>query len=297
MEFKQSSFEDDYDVGDEIGSGKFAIVKKCLNKETNIEYAAKYIRKRRGGGRRGAKMEDIKKEVDILHQIDHPNIIQLYEVYETKLEVILVLELVSGGELFDYISEKDHLSEEEASAFIKQILDGVEHLHSKNIAHLDLKPENIMLLNKNSTRIKLIDFGLAQMIGPNSNIRAMMGTAEFIAPEIVSYEPLSLATDMWSIGVITYILLSGASPFLGDEQQETYENITSVTYQFDEEYFSSTSDLAKDFITNLFVKNSRKRGTVQSCLQHPWIKPKEKKTTRHQKNFCNKYRTSQGILG
>lgn len=276
MEFQQTPFEDDYDVGDEIGSGKFAIVKKCVKKNTNTEYAAKFIRKRRGGGRRGAKMEDIRKEVDILHQIDHPHIIHLYEVYETRLEVILVLELVSGGELFDYISEKDHLSEEEASTFIKQILDGVEHLHSQNIAHLDLKPENIMLLNKNSTSIKLIDFGLAQIIGPNADVRAMMGTAEFVAPEIVSYEPLSSATDMWSIGVITYILLSGASPFLGDEQQETYENITSVSYQFDEEYFSSTSDLAKDFIKKLFVKNTRKRGTVQSCLQHPWIKPKEK---------------------
>ncbi|KAK3098350.1 hypothetical protein FSP39_018671 [Pinctada imbricata] len=275
MEFNKEPFEDRYEIGEDIGSGQFAIVKRCKLKETQGDYAAKFIRKRRGGGRRGAKMEDIIKEINILTKIDHPNIIHLYEVYETKTEVILVLELVSGGELFDYISEKDRLSEEEASSFIKQILEAVHHLHSKDIAHLDLKPENIMLLQKNSTNIKLIDFGLSQIIKPTDDIRAMMGTAEFVAPEIVSYEPLSLATDLWSIGVITYILLSGASPFLGDEQQETYENITAVRYQFDEEYFNGTSDLAKDFIRKLFILNPRKRSTVFECLTHPWIKPLE----------------------
>ncbi|GFO37012.1 death-associated protein kinase 1 [Plakobranchus ocellatus] len=182
---------------------------------------------------------------------------------------------VTGGELFDYISEKDHLGEEEASAFIAQILRGLKHLHDHNIAHLDLKPENIMLRNRNTQSIKLIDFGLAQRIQGKEDIRALMGTAEFVAPEVVSYETLSLATDMWSVGVITYILLSGASPFLGDNQQETYHNITAINYQFDEEYFANTSELAKDFISKLFIKISKKRATVDDCLNHPWIRPKE----------------------
>ncbi|GFR67462.1 death-associated protein kinase 1 [Elysia marginata] len=182
---------------------------------------------------------------------------------------------VTGGELFDYISEKDHLGEEEASAFIAQILRGLKHLHSNNIAHLDLKPENIMLRNRNSQSIKLIDFGLAQRINGKEDLRALMGTAEFVAPEVVSYETLSLATDMWSVGVITYILLSGASPFLGDNQQETYHNITAINFQFDEEYFSNTSELAIDFIEKLFVKIPKKRATVDDCLNHPWIRPKE----------------------
>ncbi|ESO92519.1 hypothetical protein LOTGIDRAFT_55852, partial [Lottia gigantea] len=204
--FIQEPFEEKYEVGDEIGSGHFAVVKRCTHKETGQEYAAKFIRKRRGGGKKGAKMEDIKKEIEILRCLHHRNIINVYDVYETRNEVILVLELVSGGELFDYISEKDKLSEEEACKFLVQILDGVKHLHDNEIAHLDLKPENIMLLNHNSQNIKLIDFGLAQKIDPKGDIRAMMGTAEFVAPEVISYEPLSLATDMWSIGVITYIL-------------------------------------------------------------------------------------------
>ncbi|CAG5131988.1 unnamed protein product, partial [Candidula unifasciata] len=119
--------------------GHFAIVRRVTHKTTGHAYAAKFIRKRRGGGRKGARMEDIHKEVNILRQLNHGNIINLYDVYETSLEVVLILELVTGGELFDYISEKDHLGEEEASAFIAQILHGVKHIHAKNIAHLDLK--------------------------------------------------------------------------------------------------------------------------------------------------------------
>lgn len=111
-----------------------------------------------------------------------------------------------GGELFDFISEKERLSEEEASDFIQQILLGLKHMHSKNIAHLDLKPENIMLKSENSHLLKLIDFGLSRKIKPGEEVREMLGTPEFVSPEVVNYEPLSLNTDMWSIGVITYIL-------------------------------------------------------------------------------------------
>ncbi|XP_052278022.1 death-associated protein kinase 1-like isoform X2 [Dreissena polymorpha] len=305
MEFKKESVDIKYEIGDEIGKGQFATVRRCRERANGYEFAAKFIRKRRGGGRRGAKMDDIEKEVEVLSETSHRNIINLYEVYETNREVILILELVDGGELFEYLSSKDRLSEEEASSFLKQILNGVEHLHSKYIAHLDLKPENILLQEKNSTAVKLIDFGLSRKIGPKEEHRAMMGTAEFVAPEVVSFEPLSLASDMWSIGVITYILLSGASPFLGDNQQETYHNITAVNYEFDEEYFSSTSELAKDFIRQLLVKDPRKRATIRDCLNHPWIKPKEKKqkdlrrssiiNTEHLKKFIARQRWKKSM--
>ncbi|XP_029643431.1 death-associated protein kinase 1 [Octopus sinensis] len=272
MEFKQEPVENYYTIGENLGSGQFAVVKKCKQRETGKEYAAKYIRKRRAGGRRGASLEDIRKEVEILCELDHPNIVQLYECFETKTEVILILELVPGGELFDYLSERDKLCEAEASAFIKQILDGLRHLHDRQIAHLDLKPENILMVNQTSQRIKLIDFGLSRKLKPGIDSRAMMGTAEFVAPEVVSYEPLTLATDMWSVGVITYILLSGTSPFLGDSPQETYQNITSVDYDY-EDYFETTSKLAKDFIDKLLVKNPRKRASATDCMSHPWIQP------------------------
>ncbi|XP_015996586.2 death-associated protein kinase 2 isoform X3 [Rousettus aegyptiacus] len=130
-----------------------------------------------------------------------------------------------------------------------------------------------MLLDKNIPipHIKLIDFGLAHEIEDGVEFKNIFGTPEFVAPEIVNYEPLGLEADMWSIGVITYILLSGASPFLGDTKQETLANITAVSYDFDEEFFSQTSELAKDFIRKLLVKETRKRLTIQEALRHPWI--------------------------
>ncbi|XP_046781155.1 death-associated protein kinase 2 isoform X10 [Gallus gallus] len=261
-------------------SGQFAIVKKCREISTGLEYAAKFIKKRQSrASRRGVRREEIEREVDILQQTLHANIIKLHDIYENKTDVVLILELVSGGELFDFLAQKESLSEEEATRFIKQILDGVNYLHSKKIAHFDLKPENIMLLDKNIPipHIKLIDFGLAHKIEDGVEFKNIFGTPEFVAPEIVNYEPLGLAADMWSIGVITYILLSGASPFLGETKQETLANITAVNYEFDEEFFSNTSDLAKDFIRKLLVKDTRKRLTIQEALSHPWITPLDKR--------------------
>uniref|UniRef100_A0A673TSA2 Death-associated protein kinase 1 n=1 Tax=Suricata suricatta TaxID=37032 RepID=A0A673TSA2_SURSU len=276
--FRQENVDDYYDTGEELGSGQFAVVKKCREKSTGLQYAAKFIKKRRTrSSRRGVSREDIEREVSILKEIRHPNVITLHEVYENKTDVILILELVAGGELFDFLAEKESLTEEEATEFLKQILNGVYYLHSLQIAHFDLKPENIMLLDRNVSkpRIKIIDFGLAHKIDFGNEFKNIFGTPEFVAPEIVNYEPLGLEADMWSIGVITYILLSGASPFLGDTKQETLANVSAVNYEFEEEYFSNTSALAKDFIRRLLVKDPKKRMTIQDSLQHPWIKPKD----------------------
>uniref|UniRef100_A0A8C6LMI0 non-specific serine/threonine protein kinase n=1 Tax=Nothobranchius furzeri TaxID=105023 RepID=A0A8C6LMI0_NOTFU len=258
-----------------VCSGQFAVVKRCKEKSTGTAFAAKFIKKRHSLiSRRGVKREEIEREVKILQQIQHPNIVELHDVFENRTDVVLILELVSGGELFDFLARKESLCEEEATQFLKQILNGVQYLHSKNIAHFDLKPENIMLLDRNAPlpRIKLIDFGLAQKIEPGADFKNIFGTPEFVAPEIVNYEQLGLEADMWSIGVITYILLSGASPFLGDTKQETLANISAVSYEFDEEFFSSTSELAKSFIRQLLEKDTRKRMTIEGALNHPWIK-------------------------
>ncbi|XP_059357541.1 death-associated protein kinase 3 [Carassius carassius] len=281
--FRQEDVELYYEMGEELGSGQFAIVRKCKEKSSGTEYAAKFIKKRRlSSSRRGVSREEIEREVNILREIQHSNIITLHDIFENKTDVILILELVSGGELFDFLAEKESLTEEEATQFLKQILDGVHYLHSKRIAHFDLKPENIMLLDKNvpNPRIKLIDFGIAHQIKDGNEFKNIFGTPEFVAPEIVNYEPLGLEADMWSIGVITYILLSGASPFLGETKQETLTNISGVNYDFDEEYFSNTSELAKDFIRRLLVKDPKKRMTIEDSLQHPWIKVIKRRNVR-----------------
>uniref|UniRef100_A0A3Q3D3L7 non-specific serine/threonine protein kinase n=1 Tax=Hippocampus comes TaxID=109280 RepID=A0A3Q3D3L7_HIPCM len=274
--FRQEDVELHYEMGEELGSGQFAIVRKCKEKSSGSEYAAKFIKKRRlSSSRRGVSREEIEREVNILREIQHSNIITLHDIFENKTDVILILELVSGGELFDFLAEKESLSEEEATQFLKQILDGVHYLHSKRIAHFDLKPENIMLLDKNvpNPRIKLIDFGIAHQIKAGNEFKNIFGTPEFVAPEIVNYEPLGLEADMW---------LSGASPFLGETKQETLTNISAVNYDFDEEYFSNTSELAKDFIRRLLVKDPKKRMTIDDSLQHPWIKVIKRRNVRQE---------------
>ncbi|XP_065316441.1 uncharacterized protein LOC135925162 isoform X2 [Gordionus sp. m RMFG-2023] len=255
-------------------SGHFAVVRRCKSKIDGQEYAAKFIRKKRAqASRRGLSMEDIKREVGILQELDsHPNVITLKEVFDNSSNVILVLELVKGGELFDILLENRFLHDREASQYVKQILQGLGHLHSKHIGHLDLKPENIMIKDKTTNDIKIIDFGLARKLKGTNVPREMMGTPEFVAPEIINFDPISLATDMWSLGVITYILLSGASPFLGSNRQETFENIVKIDFSFDDEYFSKVSQGAKNFITKLLVSDPRKRLTVKECLNHSWIK-------------------------
>ncbi|NXB92962.1 DAPK3 kinase, partial [Vidua chalybeata] len=243
-------------------------VRKCRERKTGLEYAAKFIKKRRlSSSRRGVSREEIEREVDILREIQHPNIITLHDIFENKTDVVLILELVSGGELFDFLAEKESLTEEEATQFLKQILDGVHYLHSKRIAHFDLKPENIMLLDKNvpNPRIKLIDFGIAHKIEAGNEFKNIFGTPEFVAPHL-GLEPF------WGVPTHSLLRLSGASPFLGETKQETLTNISAVNYDFDEEYFSNTSELAKDFIRRLLVKDPKKRMTIAQSLEHPWIK-------------------------
>ncbi|KAG5847977.1 hypothetical protein ANANG_G00131990 [Anguilla anguilla] len=270
--FNQEDVEVHYHIGEELGSGQFAIVRRCRERASGKEYAAKFIKKRRAASsRRGVSREEIEREVSILRHVRHPNIVTLHAVHESPSDVVLVLELVSGGELFDFLAEKESLTEEEATRFLKQILDGVHRRTS--CCWIRANP---------SPRIKLIDFGIAHRISPGDEFKNIFGTPEFVAPEIVNYEPLGLEADMWSIGVITYIMLSGASPFLGDSKQETLANISAVSYEFDQEYFGSTSELAKDFIRRLLVKDPKKRMTIDDTLQHPWIKVIKRRNVRQQ---------------
>ncbi|KAK6107281.1 Ankyrin repeats (3 copies) family protein [Brugia pahangi] len=274
LRFNEEPFEQRYEIAEELGNGQFAVVRRVINRSSGEQFAAKFIKKRRyATSRRGVTRCNIEREIDVLRAVGgYEYTIKLFEVYETSSDVILVLELVSGGELFDYVSAKECLGETEAAAFIEQILLAIKHLHDNHIVHLDIKPENVMLRRRGESKIKLIDFGLSRRILPGTVVKDMIGTPEFVAPEVVNYEPLSSATDMWALGVVTYILLSGGSPFLGETRDETFVNISAVNYHFSERYFEHISPYAKDFISRLFVRDQRKRATVDECLEHPWIR-------------------------
>ncbi|XP_015171340.1 PREDICTED: death-associated protein kinase 1-like isoform X3 [Polistes dominula] len=266
MEVHHEPIEKNYELLEEIGKGQFAIVRKCVEIKTGALYAAKIMRKRRVA--RGVAAADIAREAGLLARLRHPNIVSLHKVIDTGTTVVLLLELISGGELFHWTPS----GEVDAAHVVRQVLMALSHLHSHQVAHLDIKPENILLSSPPPMpSIKLIDLGLSHRLVPGSEHRALFGTPEFVAPEIVNYEPLSLGTDLWAVGVLTYILLSGASPFLGEDKQETYANVAACQYQFDNEYFSNVSEIAKDFIRSLLIKDPKERGSAESCLKHPWI--------------------------
>ncbi|XP_040188589.1 death-associated protein kinase 2-like isoform X1 [Rana temporaria] len=277
---KHENVEDLYEILEKMGSGHFGEVRKCKEKSTGCLYAGKFIKTRKcKGSRLGQERDQIEREVFILQQLEHPNCMKLYDVFASKAEMVLILELIRGGELFDFIAEKEALSEEDAIEFMEQILKGVAYMHTRRIAHFDLKPENIMLLEKDvpHPRIKIIDFGLAQKMEDGTVYKSLCGTPQYIAPEVINYEPLGPPTDMWSIGVITYILLSGMSPFQGETDAETLSNVVAGNYEFDDRFFKETSEMAKDFIRQLLLKDPSERMTAVECLIHPWIKPLNRK--------------------
>ncbi|XP_061461611.1 death-associated protein kinase 2-like isoform X2 [Rhineura floridana] len=278
--FRHCSVDELYELLEKLGSGHFGVVRRCQERHTGTFYAAKSMKvRRRKGSRLGLDREQVEREVSILQQLQHPNIMRLHDIFAGKAEVVLILELIHGGELFDFIAEKELLTEAEAIEFLQQILLGAAYMHSCHIAHFDLKPENIMLSQKGTPNplIKIIDFGLAQKLEEGVTFKSLCGTPQYIAPEVINYEALSSATDMWSIGVITYILLSGMSPFQGETDTETLTNVVSGTYEFEDKYFSQTSKMAKDFIRQLLVKEPGNRMTAAMGLVHPWIKPLTRK--------------------
>ncbi|KAL2089382.1 hypothetical protein ACEWY4_014070 [Coilia grayii] len=250
-----------------LGGGRFGQVHKCVEKGSGLTLAAKIIKAR------SQKEKDVvKNEILVMNQLDHANLIQLYAAFESRHDITLVLEYVEGGELFDrIIDDSCNLTELDTVLFIRQICEGLQYMHRMYILHLDLKPENILCVSRETNKIKIIDFGLARRYKPREKLRINFGTPEFLAPEVINYDFVSFPTDMWSLGVITYMLLSGLSPFLGDDDSETLNNILACQWSFEEAEFAQTSDEAKDFITRLLVKSKSWRMSASQSLKHPWL--------------------------
>uniref|UniRef100_A0A8C9VA07 Myosin light chain kinase, smooth muscle n=1 Tax=Scleropages formosus TaxID=113540 RepID=A0A8C9VA07_SCLFO len=260
--------KDFYDVEERLGTGKFGQVFKLVEKSTKKVWAGKFIK-----AYSAKEKDNVRQEIDIMNSLHHPKLVQCVDAFEGKSDIVMVLEMISGGELFDRIIDEDfELTEREVIKYMLQIIDGVQFIHKQGIVHLDLKPENIMCVNKTGSRIKLIDFGLARRIENAGSLKVLFGTPEFVAPEVINYEPISYPTDMWSIGVICYILVSGLSPFMGDNDNETLSNVTSATWDFEDEAFDEISDEAKNFISSLLKKDMKARLTCTECLEHPWLK-------------------------
>lgn len=268
---KSGSVEQKYDVGRELGRGGFSVVKEGKDRQTGERVAIKFIEKRY------VDQEELKllgREIDIMKKVQHRNVLRLFEIYETENHLSLVMELVNGGELFYKIVDKGSYSEGEARDIIRQLVEGVDYLHNKGIAHRDLKPENLLCSeSEEGVVIKIADFGLSKGFSNGSILDTSCGTPDYAAPEVLSMDgAYDKSVDLWSMGVITYVVLCGFPPFYGNNQPQLFEKILNAEYDFPDPEWTNISDEAKDFIQHLLVLDVHKRYTTKQCLEHPWLK-------------------------
>ncbi|XP_016122256.1 calcium/calmodulin-dependent protein kinase type 1D-like [Sinocyclocheilus grahami] len=251
-----------------LGTGAFSEVVLAEERSTGKMFAVKCIPKKALKG----KESSIENEIAVLRKIKHENIVALEDIYESSNHLYLIMQLVSGGELFDRIVEKGFYTEKDASTLIRQVLDAVNYLHNMGIVHRDLKPENLLYFNpQDGSKIMISDFGLSKMEGTGDVMSTACGTPGYVAPEVLAQKPYSKAVDCWSIGVIAYILLCGYPPFYDENDSKLFEQILKADYEFDAPYWDDISDSAKDFISCLMEKDPSKRYTCEQALRHPWI--------------------------
>ncbi|XP_017126090.1 calcium/calmodulin-dependent protein kinase type 1 isoform X2 [Drosophila elegans] len=269
---KQVSIEEKYNLHGLLGTGAFSEVRLAESKDTpGDHFAVKIIDKKALKG----KEESLENEIRVLRRLTHPNIVQLLETYEDKSKVYLVMELVTGGELFDRIVEKGSYTEKDASHLIRQILEAVDYMHEQGVVHRDLKPENLLYYSPDDdSKIMISDFGLSKM--EDSGIMATAcGTPGYVAPEVLAQKPYGKAVDVWSIGVISYILLCGYPPFYDENDANLFAQILKGEFEFDSPYWDEISESAKHFIKNLMCVAVEKRYTCKQALAHAWISGNE----------------------
>jgi len=278
--------EDKYDMKDVLGTGAFSQVRLAECREDGQMYAIKIIDKKALKG----KEDSLENEIRVLKRLKHPNIVALLEVFEDKTKVYLVMELVTGGELFDRIVEKGSYSEKDAADLIKQVLSAVAYMHDQGVVHRDLKPENLLYYSNGQalkkhcpdpdSKIMISDFGLSKM--EESGVMATAcGTPGYVAPEVLAQKPYGKAVDVWSIGVISYILLCGYPPFYDENDANLFAQILKGEFEFDSPYWDDISEEAKDFIRSLMCVNVEHRLTCEAALDHCWITGKQSERDIH----------------
>ena len=218
-------------------------------------------------------VEDLQTEAEVMAKIQHPNVIRVYQIFENATKCYMVQEYVSGGELFDRIIDKDHFSEVEAVGVLQQILAAMQYLHSCGIVHRDIKPENLLYKTKSAdSPIMLADFGLAKVLANGQEMHTMCGTPGYVAPEILGGKAgYTSAVDIWSIGVVAYILLCGFPPFYDESTPALVQQILAGKYDFPSPFWDQVSENAKSFVRFLLNTDPASRPTAEQALAHPWI--------------------------
>ncbi|XP_074104514.1 calcium/calmodulin-dependent protein kinase II isoform X6 [Cotesia typhae] len=268
-------FSDNYDLKEELGKGAFSVVRRCVQKSTGLEFAAKVINTKKLSQRDFQKLE---REARICRKLQHPNIVRLHESIQEEHCHYLVFDLVTGGELFEDIVAREFYSEADASHCIQQILESVHHCHHNGIVHRDLKPENLLLASKaKGAAVKLADFGLAiELQGEAQAWYGFAGTPGYLSPEVLKKEPYGKPVDIWACGVILYILLVGYPPFWDEDQHRLYGQIKAGAYDYPSPEWDTVTPEARNLINQMLTVNPSRRITASDALRHPWICQRER---------------------
>ncbi|XP_015119377.1 calcium/calmodulin-dependent protein kinase type II alpha chain isoform X10 [Diachasma alloeum] len=268
-------FSDNYDLKEELGKGAFSVVRRCVQKSTGLEFAAKVINTKKLSQRDFQKLE---REARICRKLQHPNIVRLHESIQEENCHYLVFDLVTGGELFEDIVAREFYSEADASHCIQQILESVHHCHHNGIVHRDLKPENLLLASKaKGAAVKLADFGLAiELQGDAQAWYGFAGTPGYLSPEVLKKEPYGKPVDIWACGVILYILLVGYPPFWDEDQHRLYSQIKAGAYDYPSPEWDTVTPEARNLINQMLTVNPSRRITASEALRHPWICQRER---------------------
>jgi len=262
--------ESKYTMGREIGRGGFSIVYDGTAKATGKKVAIKVIDKKKQDGE---QLVLLQREIDIMKRLKHPNIVALYDVFDDPTHISLVLEYVSGGELYDEIVKRGSFTESDACTVLRQVLSATEYLHENGIAHRDLKPENLLISSDSGgLQVKIADFGLSKDFSEQNAMTTCCGSPSYVAPEVLQQGMYNNSCDIWSIGVILYVLLSGFLPFFGETQEELFDKILTGSYSFANKVWDDISPTAKDLVTKMLTINEEDRPTAKQCLEHPWFK-------------------------
>uniref|UniRef100_A0A671T8T5 Serine/threonine-protein kinase H1-like n=1 Tax=Sinocyclocheilus anshuiensis TaxID=1608454 RepID=A0A671T8T5_9TELE len=252
-----------YDIKALIGCGSFSRVVRAEHRRTRQPFAIKLLEVK---GREGH--EACQAELGVLRRVNHSNVIRLAEVFETQHRIYLVLELATGGELLERVVARGTFRERDATKALMMVSSGLHYLHTLGVIHRDLKPENLLYYHPGQdSRLIITDFGLAK----DWAVRTLCGTPEYLAPEMLAQRPCSSAVDMWALGVITYILLSGSLPFDQSSRPRLFRVILRGSYSFHGDPWKSVSTLAKSFIDCLLTLEPECRMTAEETLKHPWL--------------------------
>ncbi|PSC70004.1 calcium-dependent kinase [Micractinium conductrix] len=262
--------EQDYTVGNVLGKGAFGVVRHVVEKETGQSYACKSISKAKLITKED--VDDVRREVEILNLVSpHTTVADLKQVYEDRYAVHIVMELCVGGELFERIVAKGTFSEAEAARHFRRMVEMVAHLHALGVMHRDIKPENFLLTDQtDAADLKACDFGLSDFFKPEQRFSALIGSAYYVAPEVLrrSYGP---ECDIWSLGVVLYILISGMPPFWGDNEKEIFTSILRGQLDFQSAPWPSISPAAKDLVRRILTFDTKARANASEILAHPWL--------------------------